>query len=245
MTAIDEILKATSHRPWPLPTDAWRYYQEWNNALFLHWRASPHELAKLIPKGVFLDTFNGEAWVSLVAFTMGHIRPRGVPSMPVISDFHEINIRTYVVKDDKSGVYFFSIEAEKYLSCIIAKILSGLPYTKSKISFKGKGNLKDYSGTNVKNKFHFGADFEVSEKPLEPSGLFSWLTERYCLYVGQGGKIFRYETHHKPWELRQVDVSVLKTYYHMGNISLDRKPDLSYFSPGVKVIAWKRKPLTF
>src|SRR6186713_2483162 len=70
MNEIDKLLGTTSHRPWDLPIGSWRYYQEWNDTLFLHWNVPASELIKVIPKGLPLDTFNGEGWISLVAFTM-------------------------------------------------------------------------------------------------------------------------------------------------------------------------------
>ena len=33
---MNQLLKNSNHRPWPLPEVGWKYYQEWNNALFLH-----------------------------------------------------------------------------------------------------------------------------------------------------------------------------------------------------------------
>jgi uncharacterized protein len=243
MNEIDNILNATSHRPWDLPIDPWRYYQEWNNALFLHWKVPTEELTRLIPKNISLDTFNGESWISLVAFTMERIRPRYLPSVSTISDFHEVNLRTYVTNDNKSGVYFLSIEAEKHVSCFVARLLSGLPYTKSQIRFQTNTVNRSYSSNNPSKDFHLAIDFSIGERTSENSHLHTWLTERYSLYLEQGEKVFRYETHHKPWVLHDVKISELKTRYKFGNISLLRKPDLVHFSPGVKVVAWKSRPV--
>jgi hypothetical protein len=51
MSRLTALLTATAHRPYLLPAGPWRYYQEWNEALFLHWRvpATPdaaHYLAR-------------------------------------------------------------------------------------------------------------------------------------------------------------------------------------------------------
>ena len=35
---IREILNTTEHRPWEMPTESWKFYQEWNSAIFLHWQ---------------------------------------------------------------------------------------------------------------------------------------------------------------------------------------------------------------
>jgi len=241
MKEIDEIINTTSHRPWDLPHGPWHYYQEWNNALFLHWKVPADDLIKVIPKDLSLDTFNGESWVSLVAFTMERIKPRFLPSISAVSDFHEVNIRTYVNKDKKGGVYFLSIEAEKHVSCFIAKLLSGLPYTKSRIHFQTKSVTRNYSSRSASNDFRLDVNFSIGESITDKTDLQTWLTERYCLYMDQSEKVFRYQTHHKPWVLNEVKISDLKTQYKIGNISLQRKPQLIHFSPGVKVVAWRRE----
>lgn len=116
-----EILNHINHRSWKIPKQKWSFYQEWNKAIFLHWEIAPELLEQFIPKNLQIDTFKGKAWISLVAFTIEKIRPRQLPSFAPISKFHEINLRTYVIKDHKPGVYFLNIEAEKLLSAYIAK----------------------------------------------------------------------------------------------------------------------------
>ena len=93
---IQEILDRNNHRPWKIPTERWRYYQEWNRTIFLHWEVELNELKKHIPSELEIDLFEGKPWISIVAFTMEKIRPRNLPSFPPISDFDEINVRTYV-----------------------------------------------------------------------------------------------------------------------------------------------------
>jgi uncharacterized protein len=100
----DEILCQVLHRPYDMPTAPWSYYQEWNNALFLHWKVPAAEMNRLLPPPLQADVFEGDAWISLVPFTMQKIRPRGLPAVKVLSDFHEINLRTYVTRDNKPGV---------------------------------------------------------------------------------------------------------------------------------------------
>lgn len=68
----------------------------------------------MVPHDLEIDLFEGKPWVYLVAFTMEKIRPKYLPSFPPISDFDEINIRTYVKKDNKAGVYFLSINPLHY-----------------------------------------------------------------------------------------------------------------------------------
>lgn len=137
MSNISEILKSTAHRPYEYPERPWWYYQEWNRALLLHYEVPYALLKKLIPKGLDIDTFNGKAYISIIPFTMERLRPRLLPSLSWISNFQEINVRTYVEVGNKKGVYFLNIEAGKYLSAILTRKLSKLPYEKANIKREG------------------------------------------------------------------------------------------------------------
>ncbi|KAA1243670.1 YqjF family protein [Aquimarina sp. RZ0] len=150
---INEIINTTKHRPWEIPARNWSFYQEWNQVIFLHWKVEYQELRKIIPDHLQIDLFEGSPWVSLVAFSMEKIRPGNFPSFNPISNFHEINIRTYVKLKNKAGVYFLSIEAANKISCKISRILSRLPCRYSKMN----RNHQYYSSSNTR----FGDSFEI------------------------------------------------------------------------------------
>src|SRR4051794_8028305 len=108
MSSIHHILQQTSHRPFPMPETPWKYYQEWHQVLFAHWKVPAELLSPLLPPGLTLQLYEGEAWVSLVAFTVKKLRPRIFPPFPPLSNFHEVNMRTYVLRKGKPGIYFLS-----------------------------------------------------------------------------------------------------------------------------------------
>jgi uncharacterized protein YqjF (DUF2071 family) len=237
MSNVSEIIKDVSHRPCALPIGKWQYYQEWNNVLFLHWAFPPDLLKSFLPKDLPLDTFEGKAYISLVAFTMQKIRLRNLPSMRFISDFHEINLRTYVNQNNKEGVFFLNIEAEKLLSVFVSKTLSGLPYEKSDM----QRSANWYSSRNEKRDFMLQCKFEVKEALESKTKLDTWLTERYCLYLNPTENVQRYDIHHPEWQIKNVDFRHLELNYKIGGINLGaRQPDLVHYSEGVKVLAWKK-----
>lgn len=110
---MKSILKDIAHRPWPAPKETWQYYQEWNNAVFLHFQISFEDLLKWVPENLVLDSFEEKYYISIVAFTMKKVRPRYLPAFSPVSNFHEVNTRTYIDLKGKKGVYFLKIEAEK------------------------------------------------------------------------------------------------------------------------------------
>ncbi len=239
MTEIDKILSDKSHRAFDFPNRKWLYYQEWNRAVFLHWKVSVEILRKLVPQKLEIDTFDGSAYVSLVAFTMEKIRPRYLPSVKFISCFDEINLRTYIDNDHKKGVYFLNIEAGKHLSSLIAKGLSGLPYEKSNINRLANR----YTSRNDLKNFCLNISYKANECITQKTELDHWLTERYCLYLDKGKQLYRYHIHHREWALKRVSIDSRDFRYELGDLKLTAKPDITHYSDGVKVVAWKREKI--
>lgn len=231
---IKEILGATKHRPWKLPSGSWKFYQEWNKVIFLHWRVDENELRGFVPDELELDVFEGKPWVSFVAFTMEHVHPRYAPAVQAISTFDEINIRTYVRRKGKAGVYFLSIEGGKRLSCAITKCLSGLPYRFS--AMRRTASL--YSSVNMEFGDRFAIDYRTAEVLHEKAVLDTWLTERYALFQDVHGSIISFDIHHAEWPLCAIELQGLELQYQRFERLLGGAPDKMHYSAGVQVVAW-------
>lgn len=234
---IQEILNTTNHRPWKMPTRSWKFYQEWNNAIFLHWQVELTELEKFVPKELEIDLFEGKPWISIVAFTMEKIRPKNLPYFSPISDFHEINIRTYVKSNNKTGVYFLSIEGGKFLSCKIAKGIAELPYRYSKI----KRRKNQYQSENREFNDKLNIEYSIGKKLQEKTKLDKWLTERYALFHDTKKSINEFEIHHLEWPINELTLKKTDLNYRRFSNLIKTEPDKIQYSEGVKVIAWKKK----
>ena len=95
--------------------------QVWSDLLFAHWPAPVASIAALLPEGLTLDTWEGEAWVGVVPFRMPYLSIRGLPDVPPFMRLLEINVRTYVRVGDKRGVYFFSLDADNPVAVEVAR----------------------------------------------------------------------------------------------------------------------------
>lgn len=231
---IREILNTTEHRPWDIPNKSWKFYQEWNNAIFIHYQVELAELKEFVPKELEIDLYKGKPWVSVVAFTMEKIRPKKLPSFPPISNFNEINIRTYVKSDNKTGVYFLSIEGGKLASCKIAKGISQLPYRYSNIN----RTKNQYNSKNSEFNDKLDLEFTIGKEINTKTELDKWLTERYALFQDSKKSINTFEIHHLEWPINEINLKKAVLNYPRFNKLIKNEPDKIQYSKGVKVIAW-------
>ncbi len=236
---IREILENQAHRPWELRTDSWKYYQEWNNVLFFHFQVNHAKLRSYVPAELEIDLFEDKAWISVVIFTMENSRPKHLPAISSISNFDEINIRTYVKANNKTGVYFLSIEGGKRMSCAVAKAISGLPYRHSKIK-RSNGVLQS---ENQQFQDKLDVEFRIGKEIMDKTDLDTWLTERYALFQETDNAINEFEIHHSAWPLNEIDFKMNALNYERYEKILNNHPSKSHYSKGVQVLAWGKKSI--
>src|SRR5271165_4837799 len=102
-------------------------FQRWFHLLLLHWPVEPESVP--LPPGLQVDTFAGKGWIGIVPFFMRGVRPAGLPSIGGLSNFLELNLRTYVLdRDGRPGIWFYSLDANQPLAVWIARLCFALPY---------------------------------------------------------------------------------------------------------------------
>jgi uncharacterized protein YqjF (DUF2071 family) len=195
--------------------------QRWCDLLFAHWSVPAEALRPWIPDRLEIDTFEGSAWIAAVPFRMEAVRPRGLPAVPWLSAFPELNVRTYVKFDDKPGVFFFSLDATNPVAVRLARCWFFLPYVRARIACENDGEDVIYRSTRI-HPGQPGARFEASYGPTggvfrsDPGSLDHFLTERYCLYasgrsVDRPSKdLYRAEVHHAPWPLQPAKATITR-----------------------------------
>lgn len=234
MTSIPQTLSQIDHRPWPLPDRPWAFHMIWRDAVFLHWPVEPALLRPHVPAGIQLDLFDGMAWVSLVAFTMTRVRPRGLPPFRPVSHFHEVNVRTYTRLNDRPGVYFLRIEAASQPACLIARTVSGLPYRHAHMQ-RGPGH---FTTDAPRTRSHLDLAYAVGQATADPSARALWLTERYAVHDRSDRGLVTFDVHHVPWPLHDVRVRDLSFRYPGQDSLLEGPPASTHASPGVRVLTW-------
>ncbi|NDJ35504.1 MAG: DUF2071 domain-containing protein [Chloroflexi bacterium] len=248
---IRDILAAQDHRPYPMPERPWAMRQTWSELLFAHWEVPVDALAALIPRGLPLDTYEGRAYIGVVPFRMSWVRPRSLPYAPLLSFFPELNLRTYIDRDGKPGVFFFSLDAASPVAVMIARRWYNLPYFNAQMVIERPfPNTVRYGSERI----HRGAapaQFRADYGPTgpvyraQPGTLDYWLTERYCLYTAdQQRQRYRAEIQHVQWPLQaaraRIDHNTLTDWI---GLPLQGDPILHY-AERITMVGWTPERLT-
>src|SRR5207245_10703403 len=109
--------------------------QSLHDLLFAHWALPVDTLRRLIPMPLEIDTYHGIAWMGIAPFRMTAVRIRGIPALPGLSAFPELNVRTYVTLGGKPGVFFFSLRSEERRVGNEGRSETALSRTKDEVSW--------------------------------------------------------------------------------------------------------------
>jgi uncharacterized protein YqjF (DUF2071 family) len=237
------VVEDVGHRAYPLPRGPWVMTQSWHDLLFAHWRADVVELRRAVPAAFDLDLFHGEAWIGIVPFSMRHVGPRGLPGLPGVSAFLELNVRTYVRLDDRPGVYFFSLDAASGVAVAGARAFLNLPYYRADMTIaRHVGGVRYESARRSRQSAAFAATYGPVGDPFQPSAgsREHFLTERYCLYqCTRRGRPYRLDLHHRPWTLQVARADIVTNSMADGTgVTLSGAPALLHVAHPQDVVAW-------
>lgn len=188
-------------------------YQRWEQLLFLHWRWDPAAVQATLPPGLRVDTFKGDAFLGIVPLFMRNVRPRMLPAIPVISDFLEVNVRTYVHDGaGRPGVYFYSLDCDQPLAVEAARTLLNLRYEHSamqaEVDAEGWVDFKAQRvGEVLTDHFRYKGYGPAGE--AFPESLEFFLLERYRLFSSspEGERLSSVRLCHAPYLFRQAQVT--------------------------------------
>jgi uncharacterized protein YqjF (DUF2071 family) len=223
--------------------------QVWHDLLFAHWRVPAEQLHRVVPPQLTVDTFEGAGWIGVVPFMIRGARLPLTPPTPWLSDFPELNVRTYVTVNGRPGVYFLSLDAASSLAVFAARRTYRLPYFRATMSTVRQGDEVSYSSER-RTRGGEAAGFRARYRPRGPvftaetSSLEFFLTERYCLYTLDGkGRVHRAEIHHPPWPLQIAEAELERnTMVRPFRIDLSGEP-LVHFSARQDALIWPLRRL--
>lgn len=237
--ATDRLLRARV-RPTRRPV----MRQSWDDLFFLHWEYAAEAIQSRLPAGLTVDTFEGKAYLGVVGFRMNAVRPLGLPALPWLSYFNELNVRTYVRDaSGEPGVWFFSLDCDRAPAVMIARAGFGLPYEHAAMSF-GPGLAQSCRRQGEQETAQYAWSAVSSPQIATPGSLEFHLAERYSFFSERGGRLVRGQVHHAPYELSSTDTTAwsdLPLRWDGFDVS-GRPPDLAHCCQGVAIEAFSLVP---
>lgn len=214
--------------------------QRWEDLLFLHWGWDPAEVQKTLPDGLDVDCWNGQAYIGLVPFFMCRVRPSGLPAVPLLSDFLELNVRTYVRdRHGRAGVWFYSLDCNQPIAVIVAQKFFHLPYFHAKMKAPRDDGRIDYFSKRAGATDDCRIVYEPSGPPeaAEQGSFEEFLVERYRLFSQRGKTLLTGCVWHEPYRISAVRFDgTLDAPMKAAGFDPDKRPPVhAAFSRGVDV----------
>ena len=213
------------------------FTQGWADLTYLHWRYDAALIAPFRPPGVVPDVADGSGWVGLIPFRMQRVGVLGAPPLPYLSSFLETNVRTYGVDaDGHRVVVFLSLDADRLLPVLAARVSYRLPYVWSRMSARRDGDERTYV---CARRGRSGATSRIRTRGgsrIEPDGLDDFLTARWGLASRWYGRTVYAPVAHEQWplhaaELLECDGGLITSH----GLPAPEGPPRVLWSPGVHV----------
>jgi uncharacterized protein len=214
--------------------------QIWRALTFLHWRYDPSVIRRELPAGLTLDTFDGSAWVGLVPFELADVAPPKLPAVPLLSQFPETNVRTYVLGPDGApGVWFFTLEADRLIAVLAARASYHLPYRWAKMAVREHEKRVEYTSKRSRLFGKGQTDIAVeADAMMQPGELDHFLTARFRLYAASRSRIAYAPVEHAAWPLQHARVLRLEeNLVENSGVPRPQGSPLVHFSQNLKVKA--------
>jgi uncharacterized protein len=226
---------------------------EWRNLFLATYAVPPALLRSRLPSGLELDTRDGDAFVSLVAFEFLHTRVLGVP-WPGYRHFPELNLRFYVRHGDERGVVFVREFVSPRLVVWLARTIYNEPYRVAPLTSRCQD---DADRRRVEYRLGWGGREHVlsvtGAKPVlvpkETSDEHFFKELRWGYGITRGGQAIRYEVAHPIWEVFPVqsfhiDLDWASVYGPEWNMLVKATPISTVFADGSAIALSPKGRLT-
>src|SRR5205809_3945517 len=184
----------------------------WRNLIMANYIVAPGLLKGYLPCYTELDTYNGDHYVSLVAFLFENVKVQG-RSFPFHKYFEEVNLRFYVrYKENniwKRGVVFMKEIVPRRMISFIANTLYGENYTTHAMKHKFNETQNELSVNyewKVGNRWdHISCVAEKKPDAIIANSPEEFITEHYWGYTFINKQCTGvYEVAHPKWRIHKV-----------------------------------------
>lgn len=228
------------------------FIADWDQVLMMHFSVEAQLLQRDVP--FELDLRDGQAFVTLVAFTMREMRPAHGGSLtswllrPIAThDF--LNVRTYVRSRLEVGIHFLAEWVSNRLAVALGPRLFSLPYRHGRITYQNdcrKGDLRgQVADLETGATFAYRARLQSSPSfaTCAPGSLDEWLMERYSAHNRVNGRKRFFRVWHPPWPQCTALVKFEELALLEGNWPWFARAQFTgaNYSPGVRDV-WLGRP---
>lgn len=228
----------------------WVLRMRWVDLLFAHWPMPVEALRPLVPPDLEVDTFEGQAWLGIVPFRMEDVAPRFLPAVPGLGTFPEINVRTYVTRRGRAGVWFLSLDAASPITVEGGRAGFHLPYFRASMSSDTEAGWVEYHSERGDRR-GAAAVFDGRYRPVGPAAvapagsLAAFLTDRRGLYAAdRAGRLAWTAIRHAPWPLQPAEAEIRANSMAAAHgLTLPSVPPLLHFARRLDVKGWWPRPL--
>jgi uncharacterized protein YqjF (DUF2071 family) len=224
------------------------FLARWDRAVFINYSADPEILQRQVPFP--LDLRDGQAFVSIVAFTLVRMRPRLGGAMtewilkPIAT--HEfLNIRTYVRHDGEPGIYFLAEWLNNRASVLLGPRSFGLPYRFGHLHYRHArdGESLDGQVDAVDGRLQYAGEVGAQDwHSCERGSRSEFMLERYTAFTEQRKQRRLFRVWHEPWAQAPAEFEVTDDSLISSTGPWWQSAELveSNYSPGVEV--WMGRP---
>ena len=183
----------------------------WESLVLLNYACPRALLDPLVPAGTRLDSWDGEALISLVGFLFRDTRVRGL-AIPFHTTFEEVNLRFYVLRETPEGerrraVVFIREIVPKAAIAFVARTIYGEPYRAVPMSHEvaldaNTGGTAEYRCRHAGGEFRMAATVAGAARASPAGSEAEFITEHYWGYTRRRyGHTTEYRVEHPRWAL--------------------------------------------
>ena len=182
---------------------------EWRKLIMAQYAVKPKLLMPYLPKGLEFDLYEGQCYISLVAFLFDRVLLKGLP-IPFHTRFEEVNLRFYVRRKEpdgsiKRGVVFIREFVPRHAIAFVAKRFYEEPYTAIPTNHQielSAESLKVGYGWDLGGRSHsLAVEASPTTNDILPGSEEDFITEHYWGYTKRrDGSTSAYQVEHPHWQ---------------------------------------------
>ena len=165
--------------------------------------------------------YQGSAWLGAVPFWLDRIKIRGVPAIPGLRSFPDLNLRTYV-RDrftGTPGIYCFSVSTRAICSrwrLHVGYITCPTCWAEMHLEQRSEREFAFYSRRRFRKARSdlqgalSGTGADATRLAEIRGGSFEYfMSERPCVFsINRAGQPIRANLHHVPWPLEEAEAEI-------------------------------------